>query len=178
MIEGIFPEKYDRIIYSILKDDVVRFKADKVIVENCLQQKAEVFVLEKKTDGPAETLSETIRGMKVEGEVAIRDSLGKMCLDNPAEGNFIAGLDLLSFTDSVQRLKEKGFILVNEQNKILDFFEKKLASNVISTGFYGFSSAHDYKKFYNDIVNSDYGIVRMSVGQVISYMIGYGERNF
>lgn len=179
VLEGIFPETYDRIIYTVLQSDVDQFNADDIIRNRTSQgNRCEILPLKEKTDGPATTVCQTIEGMRIKGEVAVRDSLGKMRLKKPAYGSFIAGLDLLSFTDSVQRLKEKGFILVNEQNKVLDFFEKRLTSDVISTGFYGFDDADDYVEFYRKIENGGYGFSRLSVGHVISYMIGYGDSNF
>lgn len=179
VLQGIYPESYDRIVFSILREEDEKFKASEVLLES-LQKKypIEVFVLQEISDGPAAAVYEIIRQADIEGEFAVRDSLGEMSLSSVPHGNFVVGLDMLKFNDSIQRMKSKGFIIANEQNIVLDFMEKRFSSDIISVGLYGFRSVKQFIECYDRLNEHLYSIKRLSVGHVLSYMIGYFGRKF
>lgn len=179
VLEGIYPEFYDRIVYSILEEEDIEYHASSVLrkltVDGC---KIDVVKLPKMSKGPAESVLRTIEQAGVEGEFAVRDSLGDIKLSSVPSGNFIVGLNMLDYGDSIQRMKSKGFIIANEQNIVLDFVEKRFSSDIISVGLYGFRNTEQFKQSYVRLSDPIYNIQRLSVGHIISHMIGYYEKKF
>ncbi|SDB67326.1 hypothetical protein [Butyrivibrio sp. INlla16] len=178
-IENIYQETYDRVIYTILDRECYEYDAD-VILSNELRATREIEIvrLEELTKGPADTVYKTIKAANIEGSIAIRDSLGSMELTERLEGNFIVGLNLLTYNDSIQRIKSKGFIVANEQNIVLDFMEKRFCSDIISAGLYGFKKGDDFIESYLRLSDPAYNIPRVSVGHVMEHLIGYKDRKF
>lgn len=178
-IENIFADTYDRIIYTILDIERAHYNADKILQKSVgVKRKIEIVCLKHLSKGPADSVYQTIKAAKVSGAIAIRDSLGSMVLNNCLEGNFIIGLNLLSYNDSIQRIKSKGFVVVNEQNIVLDFMEKRFCSDIISAGLYGFSKSEDFVESFLRLKDPAYNIARISVGHVMEHLIGYKARKF
>lgn len=178
-IEGIFPHQYDRIIFSILKQDDLRFNArEKILAANNGKYNVEFVVLDTPTNGPAETVYKTLIMGNVVGEFAVRDSHAYIKIEKYYSGNFCAGLDLTQYEKPIDNLRTKSFIKVNEQGHLLDVVEKHFYSDIISAGFYGFKSVDEYKKAYERLSDSNYGIKKLYISHIISYMIGYYQRVF
>lgn len=179
VIEGIFPESYDRIIYTILEEVDKEFDAEKIILNSVgLKYNVEVVKLTKKTSGPAETAYQTILQSNVDGEICIRDSHSYINIKENVTGNFIAGLDLIKHQKTIENLSSKSFIILNEQNQVLDVVEKKFRADVISGGLYGFKRVSDFVMAYNKLKDPNYCIQKLYVSHIISYLIGYSERIF
>ena len=178
-IEGIHPEEYDRIIYTILRGAQEEFNAEKILLDSIGKKyPVEVVALEKQTNGPAHTVYETIQKANIEGEFAVRDSLNWITINGKADGNFIAGLDLTLYDGEVFKVRTKSFIITNEQSQVLDVVEKKFRSDVISVGLYGFKSVNDYNLAYERLNDINYPIKRVYLSNIISYLIGYRNRVF
>lgn len=178
----IFPETYDQIILTFLKSDneqyYVKDEIDKEVKRLKLSLPLNVFLLDQPTNGPADTIYETINKMDVVGEVVVKDSTNYQKLQNKVQGNFVVGLDLTSYDDVVENLRRKSFISVNEQGQILDIIEKKIRTDIISTGVYGFKNAEDFMKAYERLNDSDYPTEKLYVSHVISYLIGVKSKVF
>ena len=178
-IEGVYPENYDRIIFTVLRNDEDRFDACQIIKnENKNRYNIEFVVLDTQTSGPAETVYKTIKRAGIKGEFAVRDSHAYLCVKKDYIGNFVAGLDLTKYEKTIDNLRSKSFITINEQGQILDIVEKHFCSDVISAGFYGFKSTEDFKNAYEHLCDPNYGIQRLYISHVISYLIGYSQRIF
>ena len=178
-IEGIYPENYDRIIFTVLKDVNEKFNACEIIKrENKGKHNIDFVVLDKQTNGPAETVYQTIKKAGIEGEFAVRDSHAFLSVKKDYVGNFVAGLDLTKYEKTIDNLRSKSFITVNEQGQILDVVEKHFCSDVISAGYYGFKSTEDFKNAYKHLCDPNYDIKKLYLSHVISYLIGYSQRVF
>ena len=178
-IEGIYPDKYDEIVYTILQADDDRFAAERILL-NEVGRKYNVKVIKlcMPTNGPAESVYLTIKTGQIEGEFAVRDSLNNITLCNHISGNFVAGLDLIKYDDEVYNVRSKSFMVTNEQGQILDIIEKRLRSDIISVGLYGFKKAADFIFAYEKLNDINYPIKKMHVSNIISYLIGYKQRVF
>lgn len=178
-IEGVYPENYDKIIFTVLKDTDEKYDACKIIEKaNCGRYNIEFVVLDEPTSGPAETVYRTIIEAGICGEFAVRDSHAFLSVKKDYVGNFVAGLDLTKFEKTIDNLRSKSFIRINEQGQILDVVEKHFCSDVISAGFYGFKSVDDYKNAYEHLCDKNYGIEKLYLSHIISYLIGYSQRVF
>ena len=178
-IQGVFPENYDRIVFTILKEDDEVFDAETIINSaNNNRYPFEYIKLSNKTSGPAETIYKTIDKAAISGEFAVRDSHAYIKINHDIRGNFIAGLDLTKYESPIENLRSKSFITLNEQNRVLDVVEKHFCSDIISTGLYGFKSADDYVMAYRHLNDPNYPFLKLYLSHVISYLIGYKQRVF
>lgn len=178
-ITGVFPENYERVIFTILQEADERYGAAEKIKESIGDKwNADVCILNEKTNGPAETVYKTIIAAGVEGEFAVRDSHAYIELDKDYSGNFIAGLDLTEYEKPIENLRSKSFIVLNEQKQVLDVIEKHFCSDVISAGLYGFKHTDDFKMAYEHLSDPNYPISKMYLSHIISYLIGYSQRVF
>ena len=64
------------------------------------------------------------------------------------------------------------------QGNLLDIIEKKVRSDVICLGLYGFNKAEDFVKAFRRLNDVSYPISRLYISHVISYLIGYKGRVF
>lgn len=178
-IEGVYPKNYDKIIYTVLKDTNEKYDACKTIEKaNDGRYNIEFVVLDKPTTGPAETVYQTIIRVGICGEFAVRDSHAFLRVKKDYVGNFVAGLDLTKYEKTIDNLRSKSFIKINEQGQILDIVEKHFCSDVVSAGFYGFRSTDDFKNAYEHLCDKNYGIEKLYLSHIISYLIGYSQRVF
>lgn len=170
-IEGIFPEEYDKIIYVIKKIDSLRYKAKQILEEKL--DNITILELESETSGPAETVYMAIKVGNIKGEIAIRDSHSYIDLEKSVSGNFVAGLDLNEYEGKIENYRKKSYIVLNEQKQILDIFEKRFCSDIMSVGLYGFSDANVFLMAYEHLNHESYPIKKIYVSHIISFLIGY-----
>lgn len=177
-IEGIFSEEYDRVVVVLLEDDIEEWHADIIIEEELKKYPIEIVVLNSMTSGPAETVYMAIQKANIEGSVVVKDVDNYLKIKNVPHGNFVAGLDLNTWERDVHNLRNKSFLILNEQGNLLDIIEKKVRSDVICLGLYGFNKAEDFIKSYKKLNDISYPISKLYISHVISYLIGYSGRVF
>lgn len=178
-IEGIYADSYDEIIFTILKEANEKYGISEILT-NELGKKYNVklAMLDKPTNGPAESVYLTIKELGISGEVAVRDSLNGIKIKDKVSGNFVAGLDLTKYDEDIFNVRSKSFIVTNEQGQILDVIEKRFRSDIISVGLYSFKKASDFIIAYEKLNDKNYPIHKMYLSNVISYLIGYKQRVF
>lgn len=178
-IQGIFPQQYDRILFVVLAQDNQLYDASHQITDVLTDKlPVEVITLEERTTGPAETIYQTILKANIKGSIAIKDVHNYIRLGNPIEGNFVTGLDLQTTEQPIFCLRSKSFIVKNKRGQILDIVEKKLRSDDISVGFYGFRETQDFLDAYRGLSDANYPIQKIYISHLISYLIGYKEHVF
>lgn len=171
---------FDKVYYVILREDVERYNAISKISEAISLQNIDykVIMLDERTDGPAETVYRAIVEEKITGEIVIKDLDNMLGTVETVSGNFVAGLNLIEYEKDVYDLRKKSFVILNEQNIVLDIVEKRLCSDVISAGLYGFENADDFIFSYEKLQDKNYGIRHLYVSHVISYLIGFLQQSF
>lgn len=179
VIEGIFPEKYDRIIFSVIREVNEKYNAKKIINSELGKKfTIEVAEISTQTSGPAETVYLTLQQCNVNGAFAVKDSHIYINIASYDCDNFVAGLDLTDIDQTIEDLRSKSFIVLNEQDQVTDIIEKKFRSDVISAGLYGFKKASDFCFAYEKLSNGGYPIKKLYLSHIISYLIGYKQRIF
>lgn len=177
--EGIVPESYNQIIVALLQEDISLFGADKLIVSELSERyPIEVVALEHMTSGPAETVYQVIKQKNLIGPIVIKDSDNYISVETNSRGNFVAGLDLNEWERDIHNLRNKSFLILNEQKNVLDVIEKQIKSEVICLGLYGFKKAEDYVTAYEKLNDASYPISRLYISHIISYLIGYSGKVF
>lgn len=180
-MEGICPESFDRIIAVILRQDADAYEADRLLLEEFSDKYPfEVVILPQRTSGPADTVYYGITQGHIQGSIIVKDvdNYVKIPTDKIATDNFVAGLDLNHWDRDIHNLRNKSFLILNEQGNLLDVIEKQFKSDVISLGLYGFKSAEDFISAYTKLNDSGYPIDRLYLSHVISYLIGYSGKIF
>lgn len=177
-IEGINCSLYSRILIAILKEDEERYQAGSIILSELTGYPVELIYLDEMTSGPAETVYKVLKIADVTGSVVIKDADNYLKMGEQPCGNFIAGLDLNTWNRDIHNLRNKSFLIVNEQKNILDIIEKQVRSDVICLGLYGFQRSKDFITAYEHLNDPSYPITKLYVSHVISYLIGYSGRVF
>lgn len=177
-IEGVFSEEYNRVLIVLLKEDIREYNADRVITTELKHYPIEIIVLNEMTSGPAETIYQAMKKANVSGTVVVKDADNYLKTEQIPQGNFVAGLDLNTWERDVHNLRNKSFLVVNEQGNLLDIIEKQVRSDVICLGLYGFKNAEDFMNAYEHLNDASYPISKLYVSHIISYLIGYSGRVF
>lgn len=177
-IDGIFSKNYDRILIVIPEEDVKKYCADTVIKKELQKYGVEILTLKNMTSGPAETVYTAIQKANITGSVVIKDADNYIKINNAPTGNFVAGLNLNTWERDIHNLRDKSFLILNEQGNLLDIIEKKVCSDVICLGLYGFNKAEDFVEAYKRLNDVSYPISKLYVSHIISYLIGYSGRVF
>lgn len=180
-MSGIHPETFDRIIVVLLREDIEEFSADKYILEELGgRYPIEIVVLPTPTSGPADTIHYAIIQANVTGAVVVKDvdNYVQVPQEQISFGNFVAGLDLNQWERDVHNLRNKSFLILNEQGNLLDVIEKQFKSDVICLGLYGFKRAEDFQQAHQKLNDPNYPISKLYLSHVISYLIGYSGKVF
>lgn len=173
---GLNRDNFDRIIITILKEHAQKYNARKIIEENI--EGVEILELEARTQGPANTIYETIKRCNIDGSIVVKDSDNYLMHAKETNSNYVAGVDIYQYNGEIRELKKKSFLSCNEQRHILDIKEKMIASNVVCLGEYGFANANDFVFAYENLKDSIYGLTHLYVSQIIAYLIGFKEQIF
>ncbi|WP_297236221.1 hypothetical protein [uncultured Flavonifractor sp.] len=177
-IEGVFSETYEKVLIILLASDVQDYGASSIIKKELESYPAEIVVLDEMTTGPAETVYQAIKKMHITGPLVIKDSDNFLRTGMIPTGNFVAGLNLNTWDRDIHNLRNKSFLIINEQGNLLDIIEKQVRSDAICLGLYGFQKAEDFAKAYEQLNDGSYPISKLYISHVISYLIGYSERVF
>lgn len=174
------PSRFDRIIIALNQKEEDAYGIRERIVEELKEYaNVQVIVLEEETSGPAETVYQAISKENVTGSLIIKDSTNFIKVSQDMYGkNFIAGINISSWPEDIHDIRRKSFIKVNEQAKVLDIIEKKVKSEIIGVGLYGFKEARDYTEAYEKLNNSVHPLRSLYVSHIISYLIGVYGRVF
>lgn len=178
-MEGIFAEAYEKILVVLLKEDVEKYNV-KTLIETEIEDKypIEIVELEGMTSGPAETVYQALKLKEIQGQVVVKDSDNFICIPEQMTANFVAGLDLNDWEKDIHNLRDKSFLILNEQKNVLDVIEKQIKSDVICLGLYGFKKAENFIRAYEKLNDESYPINRLYISHIISYLIGYSGKVF
>jgi len=173
-IEGMPLETFDRIIITIVREHSIKYEA-KIVLEQVfgasVNPAVEIFELEDFTSCQAETVHKTIVEKKVTGNFVVKDSDNQVQVGGFTHPEFIVGLNVNTFDAEVYRLKSKSFLMVNDQGVVVDIIEKKIRSEHICLGVYGFDRTEKFIHAYESLLqNGARGEIYLS--HIISYLIG------
>ncbi len=170
---------FDRVYIVIVKEHDQKYDAGLVLKQVFPSSKVKVHVLKDFTSCVAETIHLVIKENRIKGEIVIKDSDNYVGADYSARGNFVIGMNIEN--REVSRLAAKSFIKVNEAGLITDIIEKRVKSNLISLGVYGFESAALFEDAYRRLNGDDAAELvggELYVSHVIAYCIGSNKASF
>lgn len=176
-IEGLDLVQFDRIIITILKTHSEKYESELILQQIfSAQPKVEVLVLEEPTSCQAETVYETILRKNIVGTVVVKDVDNRIRLtEDEFEANCVAGVNLETFKKEITRLRQKSFLIVNDQSIIVDIIEKSVKSKYVCVGLYSFASAEQFCEAYLTLRQNTFSDGEIYLSHVISYLIGAGK---
>lgn len=175
VIDALKINGLDRLIVTIVQEQIDRYEAD-LIIKQALGDRVEICVLEEYTKSQSDTVLETIKSMDVSGPFIAKDSDCRVSIEIEEFNNFLVGADLRK-NSQVTNVPGKSFLILNEQNMIIDIIEKSVSSNIINLGVYGFRSAElfiDASKKLKKIGSAD-NQDEFWLSHIVSYLIGQEE---
>lgn len=176
-LKNINLDIYDKIVVVILKKELTIPGSLEIIKRIELRYPTLCFFyLDILTNGPAETVYRVINQLKITGNLIVKDVDAVFSFDSSTFDNFIVGTNIIRYQSDIAHLLQKSFLILNEQRQILDVIEKKIKSEFISMGMYGFRDARLFKKAFEQLSDVSYPIKKIYISHIISYLIGrYGE---
>lgn len=179
-VEGLDLNFFDNVIITIVKEHAEKFSADKILEDIFhfkTSKKFRLCILNNFTSCQAETVTKTLELCDVKGNFAVKDSDNyiKISIPRNCNGNFVTGINIETFPNEIRRLNSKSFLTINEQKIILDIIEKKIKSEFISIGLYGFDDAKMFCNAYRHLNATSDPCKEIYLSHVISYLIGTGQ---
>jgi hypothetical protein len=142
--------KFDKVIFTILQEHCSDHEAD-IILKQCFSDiNIEIFILDKLTNGPAETIYKTIKNLNIKDSLVIKDCDNSIDFNIANNKNFICGVNLKKY-QKISNISGKSFIEINRNNKIIDIVEKRIISDNICVGSYGFQDCNNFIDIYENI---------------------------
>ncbi len=137
-----------------------------------------IVTLDHDTDGPANTVLEAIEQLNIHGSIVIKDADNSIKYPICDGGNFVVGIDVYDYEGEIRNLKNKSFIVINEQNQLLDVVEKRICSSNVCLGAYGFANVRDFVDACKALKDPIYGLKTLYVSEIITYLMGYQSMPF
>lgn len=168
---------YDRVIITIVKPHIAQYDARTILEQAFEGNGYELCILDDFTSCASETVHQTLIRSHIQGPFVVRDADNMVKVKIGKLRNFVVGLNLDTCPD-ISNITGKSFIVVNEQNTVINIIEKTITSNIISVGVYGFDSANNFKNALNEINGLGNNCNELYISHIIAYMIGTGKYQF
>lgn len=161
-------ERYDKIIITILQEHCEKYDAD-IILRQIFGDRVDLCILENQTADAAETIYETIKRHELEGYITVKDSDCYVQAAYPLKKSYVVGISLDKLEDNIC-VKNKSFIIKNDEDIIIDIVEKRVVSQIICLGTYCLK-IESFIFAYNKIRNTP--IYKFKNEVYISHIISY-----
>lgn len=175
VIDALQVNGLDRTIVTIVQDQIDKYEAD-LIIKQAFGDRVEICVLDDYTKSQSDTVLKTLESMDVSGSFIAKDSDCRVTIEIEECNNFLVGADLRK-NNQVTNVPGKSFLILNEQNMIIDIIEKSVSSNIINLGVYGFRSAELFINASKQLkkIGSDNSEDEFWLSHIVSYLIGQEE---
>jgi len=138
--------------FVILKEHAEQYDAKQAILKAYLNNpRVRIHVLDEPTSGPAETVYKVAKELGNE-PIFIQDC--DSFFEAPLKrDNHVCVVDLRT-NRHVTNVAAKSFAVLNDQDILTNIVEKSVVSNYVCVGGYGFRSAEEYCKAYDELSGS------------------------
>ena len=154
--------------FIILREHVEKYDAELAIqlaFPDC--KRVHIHILEEPTSGPAETVY-TVAKQLGDENIFIQDC--DSYFDSKLNyGNQVCVADLANFKE-VNNTAAKSYAILNDQGMVANIVEKSVVSNYICVGGYGFESASEFCKAFENLNKSSGEIF---ISHIIKSMLEY-----
>jgi hypothetical protein len=155
-IKGLDFSRYDKIYLITVQEHLEKYN----FIEGLKKQfskfnqldKLKIIVLDKHTNSQPETVAKAIIQENIHGQIYIKDS-DNFFIEETSTGNFVSTFDLNNM--DLVHAKNKSYVVTNDQNIITNIVEKKVVSSIFNVGGYGFESALEFLKYYEELKDKE-----------------------
>lgn len=161
----------DKVYFGFLKEHMDKYNCEDGIrlcfKELGIEDKAEIVILDERTDNQPHTVYEVIKKAKVEGSILIKEVDNYFKFDVASQyykesvDNFMTYFDLNN-TNYIKPAN-KSYVKFDDDNNITDIVEKKVFSATFGCGCYSFKSVDEYCDYFEKLSDDK--------GLYISYII-------
>lgn len=145
----------------ILREHEEKFKVSKVLKQIASQHNlsVDITILNKVSSGPADTIYQYLKKSKYSGPFLIKDS-DNIIEFNRSSINFkdcdgiLLGGDIAEH--NIKDVHQKSFIVSDNNGYISNFVEKRVVSNIVCFGLYGFACTNFFKKYYKKVIQTKF----------------------
>lgn len=177
-LAGMDLGSYEKVIFTIVAEHAEKFDAKMILEELFPEPNVSIYVLDDFTKSAAETVYKTLVENKVSGAFVIKDSDNYVGFSAPSgTENYVVGLDLNTHGD-VSNITGKSFLILNEQNILMDIIEKQVRSNVICLGVYAVRNVDLFLSAYEKVSSQDSISGELYVSHILSYLISIENEIF
>jgi hypothetical protein len=145
------PRSFDRMVIAIRAEHESKYAASELL-RRVFGTRAEIYVLDRDTRGPADTAAQMIRLAGVSGAFAIKDADSFFDPAELPDTSFVALSDVRA-APHMTNVGGKSFAVLGENGLVDQMIEKSLASNFVSVGLYGFADAGAYLDAFGAAAN-------------------------
>ena len=156
------------VTFVVVKEHSEKYESEYAI-RKAYGDAVDVFILDDFTNGPAETVYKVIKDWE-DVPFAVNDCDSFFDFNIPVNSNFSVYIDLHNYP-TLSHIYAKSFIIRNN-NTILDIIEKKISSEFVCVGGYGFASSDEFKFHYKLVKNGNNSEIFIS--HVMKSMIDSG----
>jgi hypothetical protein len=176
MIEIVFRSLINRIenckIYIvILREHDLKYDASTILRQVAASNNASlnIMIIDEMTRGPAETVYNCLKHNEISGPFLIKDSdnvidFNSAILDFNGCDGFLLGGDIA--LHNVVDVHQKSFIIADSNGRVTNFVEKRVVSNIVCFGLYGFTNTKFFIQYFDSISSLKYS-GELYVSQVV-----------
>lgn len=164
---------YAHVVVAVRADHDEKFGA-RALLSRVFGARAEILVLERETNGPADTVAEMLKRADISGPFAIKDADSFFDVSDLPDGSFVSVSDVRT-TPHMTNVGGKSFAVLNENNLVVEMIEKSLASNYVCVGLYGFSDARQYVESFGAVA-AEAGVNEVFVSHIMNHGIARGMK--
>jgi len=177
-LSGMDLSLFEKIVVVIPSIHEEKWGAKEKITKAISHNNIAIVTLDYNTDGPANTVLSAIEHENIQGSIVIKDADNSIKYTGCGEENFVVGIDVYDYDGEIRNLKNKSFIIINEQNQLLDVVEKRICSSNVCLGAYGFADAKDFIEACKALKDPIYDLKTLYVSEIITYLMGYHSMTF
>lgn len=134
---------------GILKSHNTLYNSEKTL-KDTFGNEVNILIIDNPTKGPADTISQIIKNLKITGSIFIKDCDNYWKAENISEENSV-WTGRLSDYPTLSNVSAKSYVVSNDQDIIINIVEKKVVSENFVAGGYQFNSSEEFIKEYETI---------------------------
>lgn len=148
-IRGLNLDVFDKIFIAFLEQHIRQYQCLDEIKQELETlvpaDRLEFVLLESPTSSQAETIAQILELKNLSGSFFVKDADNYFAVE-VSLGNYIAtfSLDYMPYVNP----HNKSYLLINENDNIVNIVEKKIVSSFFNVGGYGFESVEQYQNYY------------------------------
>ena len=135
------------VTFVIVKEHSEKYESEYAI-RQAYGDAVNIFTLDDFTNGPADTVYEVMKEWE-DTAFAVNDCDSFFDFEIPNNSTFAVYADLHNYPN-LSHIYAKSFIL-KDDNTVIDIIEKKISSEYICIGGYGFASSDQFKRHYHKV---------------------------